>query len=152
MVEEIQKTRLSDFQQRYTDVSTKASDVARQLAFAGIAVVWVLRGTETQLVGAAQPQQWFLPALLLPPLLGFCLALALDLFQYIVSTVIWGQFQWREERKLEDPKNENPPTDAPSWYKLPALLIFVLKLLSVTTAYFFLGQYILRRPDFPKMF
>ncbi len=87
--------------------SGKASDVSRQLAFAGIAVIWILRvGDKT---GGIQ----YAGALLLP-LLMFVASLALDLLHYVYGAVAWLSFHRIKELELKDAPAETK-TKAPRW-------------------------------------
>lgn len=85
--------KLSDYQKAYYEFSGKASDVARQLAFAGIALIWIFRVERPQ--APRLPEQLLLPSALL------VLALGADLLHYIVKTIIWGRFCRKEEKKLK---------------------------------------------------
>lgn len=106
--------------------SGKASDVARQLAFAGIAVIWLFR------VGApADPQ---LPAQLIAPLFFFGLALGLDLLHYVVAAIIWSVFN-RYKESQRSYASEDKSFDAPVWINVPALLLFWLKIITVVSAH-----------------
>ena len=124
--------RLSEYSKDYYEFSGKASDVARQLAFAGIALVWIFRIED----GAAPsiPQQLLLPTALL------ALTLAFDLLQYITATSIWGIFQWRKDRKRYK-YNPDPKLEAPYWYPRPQFIFFVLKLCSILIAFILLTRY-----------
>lgn len=127
--------KLSDYRATYYEFSGKASDVARNLAFAGIALVWIFKTSDSP--APKIPNDLILPTGLLATTLAF------DLFQYIVATAIWGFFQWNEERKLHD-INEDPDLGAHPCFKWPQNFFFALKLLSVSLAYIFLSSYIWR--------
>ena len=120
---------LADYREDYYWFSGKASDVARQLAFAGIAFLWIFRVTTDG--GPVIPRDLVLPAVL------FALALAFDLLQYISATVIWGWFKRSEEKKLKYP-DDNPELSAPAWYNWPINSIFAVKLICVVLAYILL--------------
>lgn len=75
-----------------------------------------------------------LPKELLPPLSFFVIGLALDLLHYVISTVIWGRFQRREEKKLTD-ISEDPEISAPAYYNWPSNTLFWVKLLSIACGY-----------------
>lgn len=124
---------LSDYRETYYEASAKAGDVARQLAFAGIAVVWLFRLGQDS--GPAIPQPLILPAILLVLSLGF------DLLQYITATIVWGIFQWCEDRKLNDPKDD-PDIDSPNWLPVPQFILFWSKLVCVVAAYLLLIKYL----------
>jgi hypothetical protein len=70
--------RLSEYEDAYFDQATKASDIARSLAFAGIALIWVFH-ISTEPVGITEPvgQPPRLPNPLLIPSGLFALALLL---------------------------------------------------------------------------
>ena len=125
--------KLSDYRETYYEFSGKTSDIARHLAFAGIALIWIFK------IGAAPapkiPQELHIPTILL------ALTLAFDLLQYFVGTAIWGIFQWYQERKLENIKDD-PELTTPSWFKSPQLFFFCLKVITILWAYYLLINYI----------
>ncbi len=125
--------KLSDYQKTYYEFSGKTSDIARHLAFAGIALIWIFK------TGAAPahkiPQELHIPTILL------ALTLAFDLLQYVAGTAIWGIFQWYQERKLENIKDD-PELTTPSWFKSPQLFFFCLKVITILWAYYLLMNYI----------
>jgi hypothetical protein len=117
--------KLSEYRQVYYELSGKASDVSRNLAFAGIAVIWLFK------VGDAAPR---LPVNLMLPLVLFCVGLAFDLLQYVAGVAVWGLFQWHHDQCLSD-VSADPELDAPSWFNWPALTFFVVKLTTIASAY-----------------
>ena len=75
--------KLSAARDCYYSHTGNASAAARQIAFAGIAVVWVFN----------QPQSnklIYLPDELITVLLLLCITLAFDLLQYTFSSAVWG--------------------------------------------------------------
>ena len=124
--------KLSDYRNTYYEFSGKASDVARKLAFAGIALIWIFKieAKPTPKI----PDQLLLPSALL------ALTLAFDLLQYISATCIWGIFQWYHEHKLND-TSKDPALDSPSLLKWPQFIFFVLKLCTILLAYLFITKY-----------
>jgi hypothetical protein len=76
--------KLSQYWENFEEYTGKASDVTRQLSFAGIAVVWLLRTGG----GGSLP----IPSALLLPLALFVWSLSFDLLQYVVASVVWGSF------------------------------------------------------------
>jgi hypothetical protein len=126
--------KLSEYRKTYYDLSAKASDVARQLAFAGIAIIWIFKLDSKPI--PVIPKQLIMPAALL------ACAFASDLLHYIVATFIWGNFQWRKERKKKDGETD-PDLIAPRCLNWPGLGFFSLKLLFVALAYYFIIKYII---------
>jgi hypothetical protein len=125
--------KLSDYEKVYHEFSGKTSDITRKLAFAGIALVWIFK-IET-LPTPMIPKELRIPTILL------ALTLIFDLLQYVAGTTIWGIFQWHQERKLENLKDD-PELEAPSWFKRPQLFFFCLKVITVLSAYFFITVYV----------
>lgn len=125
--------KLSDYRNTYYEFSGKASDVARNLSFAGIALIWIF-----MVAGDPVPK---IPKRLILPAALLALTLAFDLLQYISATLIWGLFQWYHERKLND-TSEDPDLDAPTFLKWPQFIFFVLKLCTIILAYCLITKYI----------
>lgn len=87
--------KLKEAQEHYYDHSGLASNSARQLAFAGIAVVWILATN-----GDVVPVQ---STGLRLPLFAFVATLALDLLQYYWLALFWGaNARYREKRGEEE--------------------------------------------------
>jgi len=124
--------KLSEYRKTYYDLSGKTSDIARQLAFAGIALVWLFKQDTKPIPTIPKP-------LLLPTALLAC-ALASDLLHYAIATLIWGNFQWRKEKDKN--VDEDPNLSAPRYYNYPALTFFTAKLLFVIIAYLLIISYI----------
>lgn len=138
--------KLEHYRQGYDYFSGKASELARQLAFAGIAVVWIFHvgeGAEIQIDDRFAY-----------PLILFCYSLAFDLLHYVSSTVLWGLFSRSKEKQLvhktsksntkivvPNMRAENPPRGfeanilAPRWLNWPANWFFYLKVTAVLVGY-----------------
>jgi hypothetical protein len=119
--------KLSEVRSTYYEDSATASTVARQLSFAGIAVIWVFSGGAVAATGRFAVSTDFFRA-------GFCLviALALDFLQYVSRSLIWGWLGRAKEVKGMDPESEIVVSRVVNW---PALAFFWLKLLAVVVAY-----------------
>lgn len=123
--------KLKDAREHYYFHSGKTSDIVRQLALAGIAVVWLFK---YNVLGVPK-----VPAQLWVPLVLIVIGLALDLLQYAVATAIWGVFQRRKERAGVA---EDVEFKAPGQLNWPAITFFWLKVVSIATAYYLLLQYL----------
>jgi hypothetical protein len=108
----------------------RASDVVRQFAFAGIAVIWLLKTTNT-----SAP----IPRDLIPILALFGLALACDLLQYAVSSVIWVIYY---RHKLGQHIAETTEFKEPRWITAPAYLLFIFKVVVALVAWVCLVRYL----------
>jgi hypothetical protein len=125
--------KLINAREAYYEFSGRASDVARQLSFAGLAIVWL---------SALQNRE----AADLPPVLTLVtgllvLGLALDLLQYLYASAAWGILQRvkeiqgvRDDDDFRVPSKINWPTNALHW----------LKVVPILAAYFFLLRYLFR--------
>ena len=82
--------KLAYLRERYSYYSGKASDIVRQLAFAGIALVWLFK-TEVD-------KQWKIPVELLPAASLVVLTLLLDFLQYVVGSLVWAGYNASKER------------------------------------------------------
>ena len=117
------RMKLADSRQAYYDMSNTASGLVRQLAFAGIAVIWIFK-TDVSVRGFNVPNELIWPGFL------FVLALLLDLLHYLVGTAVWGIFSRMKEKKgvieektFEAPAKINWPANGFVWSKSIAVLI-----------------------------
>lgn len=120
--------KLSDVQETKNAATGKASDVGRQLAFAGIAAVWILRNSES-----VRP----LDGGLLFALVFLAAALLADLLQYVHCSIVWRNFYNKEyEKHNSDDANVDIPDSLSKstyiffWIKIPLLLIGFLFLIA----------------------
>lgn len=113
----------------YQKHSGKASDLVRQLAFAGLALVWLFK---TDKSGGVK-----LPANLLWPAGLIILALVLDLVQYTYASAAWGTFN----RMVEKHYRDDQEFGAPTWINWPTLICFWAKIAAVIAAYCLLLSY-----------
>lgn len=125
------KKTLNDY---YDDSSAKASLIARQLALAGIGIVWLFSGASA-VSGALR-----FPGLLLPAGLLFVISLGFDLLHAVYRAFAFGIYAWTQ-------RNEDPGEVVlvPVFINYPSLFFFVAKLLAVCAAYVLLGVYLTER-------
>ena len=115
--------KLKDILGNYYEITGKASDVARQLAFAGFAAIWVFRqGTD----GLQLPRSMFVPAAV------FGLALIADVLQYGVAA-----WRWRVQADHADDvcKTEEDDCEVPHDINKWPRIFFTIKLWAVGVAY-----------------
>ena len=121
--------------------SGKASDIARSLAFARIAVVWIFK--------ADSGGQKVVPFTLAWPTLLIVAGLVIDLGQYVFGATYWGWFVRRKERELV----VNPGTDGerfdeerqftnPLWSIRVMDCLFYAKIACVAIAYLLLFAFL----------
>lgn len=108
----------------------KASDINRQLIFAGIAIIWLFK-TDGE-------GQFSLPIDLLLPAKAFILALILDILQYIIAGAIYGLTNRYHEWKGT---SEDSIVSVPVWFNWPGLVFFYSKVLVNLAGYLYLYLY-----------
>ncbi len=126
--------KLSDARESYYIYSGKTSDIARQLALGGIALVWLFSDTKGESVMVPRPLLW--AGLLIVT------ALALDLLQYVSATAVWGIYQRHKEKRGTD---EEKDFKAPRQLNWPTIVFFVAKVPFMVTGYVLIGLYIAKR-------
>lgn len=118
--------------ERAKDVFTgKASDLVRQFAFAGIAVIWLVRTSNS-----AHP----IPESLAPVLALFGVALAGDVLQYAISSLIWTVYY---RNKLRENLADDTEFEEPGWLPKPAYVLFWLKIVAALAAWLWLTKYLI---------
>lgn len=124
--------KLSNYKQDYYQYTSLASSTSRQLALAGIALVWVFK---TQgVVGYKLPTDLFLPSIFLIS------SLASDLLQYISGSIIWGWFHRFHEKKRSS-ISDDPEIETPMYFTWPINFFFYSKIIYVLLAYTYLFKY-----------
>ena len=129
----IAMSTLKDFRDSYSELSGIASEVSRQLGFAGIAVIWLFKADLSNLTFALAPELYYAGIFIL-------LSLALDLLQYLFGSLIWGAF-WRYKER--NGATDNTKITAPFYFNWPAIVCFWTKLVFMVVAYFFLLKFLL---------
>jgi hypothetical protein len=122
----------------------KASEIVRQLGFAGIALVWLFR-----IQGSSGLD--VLPKDLRVPTILIVTSLAMDLLHYVWGSAAWGVFGSVKEtqiKKVEDDwekLKEAEPFRAPSWINYPTNFFFWGKIVVICAAYALMALYIGKR-------
>ena len=126
--------KLSQYKEDFYHFTGKLSDINRQIAFAGIALIWIFKkanGNEIKIC-----HELVLPSVLL------ALALSFDIFQYIYQSITWALFYRYHEKRLKK-KEIDKEILAPSILNYPSWIFFVLKVLFVIIAYVIIIRYLI---------
>ena len=123
---------LEYYKGEYYSFSGLASSTSRQLALAGIAIVWVFNSHGQ--TGYKLPNELLFPSICL------ILSLGSDLLQYVTGSIIWGCFHRFHEKKRKS-IGDNPDIEAPFYFTWPISLFFYIKIAAVLIAYIFLLKY-----------
>lgn len=125
--------KLSQYKEDFYHFSGKLSDINRQIAFAGIALIWIFKKTNGNEIVICH--ELVLPSILLALALGF------DIFQYIYQSITWALFYRYHEKRLKKKKIDKE-IHAPTVLNYPSWIFFILKVLLVITAYIFIIIYL----------
>jgi hypothetical protein len=114
----------SEADAEYAFYTGKASDLVRQLALGGFAVIWLFKTDTTS--GPTVPEDFRVTAVFL------LASLAADFAQYAVSAPLWHWFK----RKLElDGLKPDDTFTAPDWLYYAPDALFYVKLVALALAY-----------------
>lgn len=130
--------KLSHYRETYEEASSKVSDITRQMALAGIAIVWIFRQPD--------PSERIICQELILPLVLFVATLFFDIIQYMYKTIAWYWF-FRINEKRNHSKNTDPPIQAMPRLNYPTWTFFYLKVICLMIGYVFIFVYL-----FDKLF
>jgi hypothetical protein len=119
--------KIEDYREDFYAFTGKASEVNRQLALAGIAVIWIFKNPENSLK--------LLPQELYKPLLFLIISLTIDLLQYVLGAIIWGIFFEIKEHQVNKNIINNDNINAPNLLSWIITLLFFLKIIAMIIAY-----------------
>lgn len=106
--------KISEIKGEFLDASGTASALSRQLSFAGIAIIWVIR------IGENSGGLVFSENLLLP-LYVFVIALSLDFLQHLYKSIAWyflNMYHWNIHKNDETEVNVPGIINLPTKYAL----------------------------------
>jgi hypothetical protein len=117
------------------EVTKQLGDIVRQLAFAGIAVVWIIKSEPVKSGIEFEPALYW-------PLFWLVVTLTLDLAYYLWASVVWDNISmiWSARKS---PKSA--ADDMPGWFNhlnIPTRVLLYAKTASVVFAYFVLIGYV----------
>ena len=127
--------KLKDTLGYYEYFSGKASELARQLGLAGIAILWVFAITHPEGNKTFPPE--FSRTLFL-----LVLGLAFDFLQYVSGALIWGAYNRYKEHQDTGSDEEFLAPQQLNW---PTLFFFWFKICTMIVAYLYLFTIILPR-------
>lgn len=122
--------KLKEAKKAYYELSAILSAGVRNISFAGIAIVWIFRISDSEI-----------PSELLWPLIFFVASLAFDILQYTYASIAWREFYRRSEKKFKD----EDELDAPDYINLPTEIFLIIKVLFVCLGYVFISLFLYER-------
>lgn len=130
--EEKNKTTINRAFSNYEYYTGKASENVRNLAFSGIAIIWIFTKTQD---GISIPQS------LKTPLILLCITLMLDFLQYVWGGLVWWIKAKQSEKKLEENDKYEPQIN--KWIPNSIHLFYFLKVLTITLSYILLIRFLI---------
>ncbi len=132
--QEANKKTIDNYKADYYYFTGKASEIVRSLSLAGIAVVWIFKVSHEKI---------FITVELASAIRCFIIALALDLSQYVVGSLIWYFYYKYLEKKIKQKKIiPNQDVKAPQILPLIINTLFFLKVAATIIAYYILLNYL----------
>lgn len=125
--------KLSEYKETYEMFTGKLSDINRQIAFAGLAIIWVFKQTNGMQISICND--------LVLPSIFLAVALGCDMIHYIYQSFAWAIFYGNKER---EGISEDEDIDAPRWINIASWLLFCSKILSVIIAYVLIIKYLIQ--------
>lgn len=134
---------LKEIREDYVRYSTNVSELSRNLAYAGIGIVWIFKQPITGDAGISTFMS-SIPSELKWPLILFIAVLILDLFQYVVQTSIWYPYYAKHKKLHGNEKEDDVNLLEPEIYSAIPWCFWLFKLIMVVIAYFLMGIFLLR--------
>jgi hypothetical protein len=127
--------KLEQFKKEAQEFSGLASGIVRQLAFAGIALIWIFK--------IDKPIDHLIPEECYIPLLLFVITLVFDFLQYFIPSIIWMSFFKHYEKK----HNGNVDVDlkAKEIYSYPGYFFYYAKVITLSIGYFLIIYFLLKK-------
>ena len=120
--------------ENYQYYSGKASDIVRQLGFAGIAVIWIFKYTNNG--------KQIVPSELIPAAILIVLSLSFDFLHYVIGSLILGLYH-----RIKEYQNTKEDDDfiAPRIINWPTIFFFWGKILLISKAYYLILNYLMQQ-------
>ena len=115
---------LEQIKKDYEELSGKASEICRQLGFAGIGIIWIFNTTQN---GISIPEKFHLPLFLI------CLSLALDLLGYVIGTLTWYIIYLCHHKK--ESSDDTAEFKDSEWINLLTWILWAIKIALMICAY-----------------
>ncbi len=124
--------KLSDYNEVANSFSGKLSDITRQIAFGGIAIIWLFKITVNNTTT--------IPIELISPSKYILIALAIDVLHYAYQSIAWTIFFYVRECKYQKTpefnKEPDPEMSAPRAMAFIPYIFFIAKIGFVIQAYY----------------
>lgn len=123
--------KLSEIREAYEVLSSKLSEINRQLCFAGFAIIWIFNKSEGSIL---IPNELHFPAFL------FVISLLADILQYFISSIIWYIYYFTNRKENTDESTQE--INESEFYNIPGWLFYITKIISLIWGYSSLANYL----------
>lgn len=124
----------NDLWKQYDEYTKALSENARKLAFAAAAISWFFKTQENTF-----------PSNILVALLFIIAFFMADIMQYFSASLLLRCWTRKEEKKkYYETKTIEGDYDKPAWLDIPSFSFWVIKILSLSVGYFFIGKHIFK--------
>ncbi len=133
--QENHKKTVTDYRKDYEYYTGKASDINRNLALGGIAVIWIFKTTTNGNIS--------IPDQLILPLFCLVISLSLDLLQYIVGGLIWCiYFKYKECQVHNGSIGLEDDIEAPNILPIIIHIFYWSKIVATIIGYYLLSTFL----------
>jgi hypothetical protein len=123
--------KLSEIREAYEELSGSASKLSRQLAFAGIGMIWIFR--------VSTGEQTTIPTALLWPAILLISSLGIDIIQYLLQSLTWYiYYHYKKSKGIK----EDISVDEPEFLNYFPWILFFAKISVMSMAYIMLFSYL----------
>ena len=129
--------KVDKYKEVYEKASGKLSDISRNIALAGIALIWIFTKTDTQ---TAVPSELILPAFFLVVSLFF------DMLQYAYKTIVFVVIFHQKENEIKRKKMKRDEADFQhsQRFNYATWIFFCIKIVLVFAAYALILCFLIR--------
>jgi hypothetical protein len=131
---------LSEARDASNEYSGKASELARQLGFAALGIIWIFKkdqpGGEIDIAPA-----------LIRAAAAVAVGLAFDFLQYLIGSEVWERLFFHHESKCKDEGEtfESYKFTISKWFLRPMSFCYYSKIVSIVVAYCFIITHLVQR-------
>lgn len=119
--------KLEEYKKKSHEYTAKASEIGRQINFAGIGIIWIIKTSNNELNISSST--------ILIPLVLISISLMLDFCQYFFGGLIWINF-YKEKEKQGLSKEFDVTSE--EWRSRILYWLYYLKFIFMTIAYIFI--------------
>ena len=127
--------KLKEYKEDSYAFSKSVSDLVKQFAFAGIALIWIFKLDKTD--------AHLIPKELLVPLLYMVITLAFTFLQYLLPSIIWTIFFRYHEK--ENNGDTTVDIKASGWLSVTGWAFYILKIISLVIGYIYIINFIIQK-------